>query len=774
MPSRQPLFKVKRLALLLALTPAAATAVDFTDLGWRSRAEIEALPEAARPKLDATCPGGFIRFGTDLSPIPEGEVHGYADEVHAEQDGSSVLRGHVTFRQGQQQVDGETAEVYRDQNRASFTGSLRITEPGIAISGEKAHIDLITKETRIENTRYVASDAHAYGRAGQIWRSPDGLTIIRNGEYSTCAPTDRDWYLSAGKLKLNPASGRGEVMNALLYVQDIPALYVPYLNFPIDDRRQTGILVPDFGSSNDGGFEFALPVYLNLAPNYDATLTPRMITRRGTMASGEFRYLQPWGSGEIMGSYLPNDELADETRKSGAWKHRGSFAERWSARSDVNYVSDNNYFRDLGTSLAMSSTTHQERMGEISYAGRDLSWLTRVQSYQTIDPLITDVNRPYAKLPQTTLSGLWLSADHHWESSFSAEYVNFRREVNDGSGDDVDGQRFHAEPQLRYRAQEPWGYVTPALKIRQLSYALDNRTTGETSTPSLTIPTLSVDSGLIFERQTGSRLLQTLEPRLFYLAAPHEDQSELPNFDTTNNTFSYAQLFRDTRFSGGDRLDDANQMSVGLTSRFLRADDGSEKLRVSVGEAFYFRDRKVTLDNAEARSSSSGLAAEVAAELNSDWSISADGLWSPSGRKTRQTSLALHWLPDRQRLANLGYRYRRADPVLGQTGIQQANFSTVLPVGDRWQFIGLWQYDLDGQQTQEAIGGIQYESCCWKLRLMDRLYLNDSETSSGERYKRAMFIQIELKGLGGFGDQISSLLSTNIFGFSQLADSERP
>lgn len=768
------------LLTLVLLAPLAASAESADTgkaaLGWASREQIEAMPVAERPRLDTTCPGTWvtpIAASVKIGDPTLSNVEVQAEDVHYDINGTSTLIGNVSIRQPGRRIDADNAELSQGQNQGRFSGNILIAEPGLLLTGDQAEFDFTTQYASIERTEFVSSAIHAHGRADRIIRNEQGLITIARGEYSTCPPDDRTWHFVARDIRLNQASGRGEVKNAVLHLKDVPVLYLPYFNFPIDDRRQSGLLTPRFGNTNDGGFDLAMPVYLNLAPNYDATLTPRLMTRRGVMVEGEFRYLLPrLGAGSLAGGYLATDPLyADRDRKSLAWKQNGNLTPALRLNTNVNYVSDNAYFIDLGTDLSLTNTTFQERSGELIY-NRDIwTLLGRVQGFQTIDPLIVDHDKPYARLPQLLLTGGKPTA-RGWQPRLSTELTYFERNINDNSGPEINGARYRLDPSLSYVVDSGWGYLTPTAKLRTLNYELNGSGVSGDSRRDQAVPSLSLDGGLVFEREQG-RFLQTLEPRAFYLYAPYQDQSDLPNFDTATTTFSYQQLFRDSRFSGGDRLDDANQFSLGLTSRFIASDSGEEILRASAGQIFYLRDRKVRLDPGApiATDNTSGLAAQLAAPIGRGWSATADALWTPDLEHSSQYSMSFNYLPEsRDRLANLGYNFRREDPSLGQEALRQVSASFVQPIGINWQLLGLWQYDLRGRETQDSLLGMQYEACCWKVRLFERRFLADPDDISqgSQRQRTAFFIEVELKGLAGISSGIRNLLSNNMFGYNQL------
>lgn len=758
----------------------AGEAVNYQRLGWLDRAAIAKLPEDKRPLQNPVCHGAWVTpiSGTVKAANPqESPVEALAAWVYYNPEGESRLKGNINITQPGRLIEADNAELSQGRDSGKFTGNILIAEPGIVLTGEQADVDMTSKIARIEHSEFVYPLAKpeirtsrtlmAHGRANQIQRNADEVVTIASGEYSTCEPDNRVWYFAAHDLRLDPTTGRGTVKKATLHIQDVPVLYVPYFNFPIDGRRMSGLLVPRFGTTNDGGLDFAQPIYWNIAPNYDATLTPRLLSRRGLMAEGEFRYLTAaLGEGEINGALLPSDKLYGNTdRKRGVWKHRYRPG-NWQLNSNVNYVSDNAYFTDLGTDLVESNTTHQERSADLSYQAQSWNALARVQSFQTVDPLLQDIDKPYARLPQLLLTAN-MPVTSPLQSRLQAELTHFQRNINDNSGAEINGLRWRFEPEASYVVNRPWGFVTPTVGLRQLAYKLDGDSTNDTS---ISAATFRLDSGLVFERAAKS-FTQTLEPRLFYLYSPYHGQNQLPNFDTASTTFSFAQIFRASRFSGGDRIDDANQLSFGLTSRRIDNDDGSERFRVSLGEVFYFRDRKVQLNNATpiATAANSGLAGEINSQLTASWSGSADALWTADG-STSQFGLQIHYLPENnERLFNIGYSFRREVQALNQKALRQANISFLQPITVNWRVLGLWQYDLLNQETPDSLLGLTYDACCWQVSLYRRQFLADVDNNSAaDRKRNAFFIELTLKGLAGLSSGVNDLLSNRVFGYQQI------
>lgn len=773
----------RHLFSFFCLLPAlnwADDSINYRRLGWATRDFIAELPKEERPEINKACHGAW------LTPIPapknkqyskpnfeDEPVEALAAWVYHNPEGASHLNGDVKISQKNRFILADDAELSRDQNTGQFNGNILIAEAGLVMTGEKAQIDMSSKQVYVEKSEFVSTFLNAHGKAEHIQRDDNGIVTIATGEYSTCEPDNRVWYFSARDLRLDQNEGLGTIKNATLHIKDVPILYLPYFKFPIDNRRMSGLLVPNFGSTNDGGLDFAQPIYWNIAPNYDATFTPRLLSKRGVMAENEFRYLTyNWGEGIINGAYLPSDKLySNQDRKRLAWKHHYN-PSNWQLSSNVNYVSDSNYFTDLGTDLTQSNTTHQERSAEFNYWGNNWSGLVRVQGYQTIDTALLDKDKPYARLPQLYFTAT-IPNPTPIKSTLISELTHFQRSIDDGSATEVNGFRWRFEPELSYEYRQPWGFIKPSVGLRQLAYRLENQ--ADTLT-SINAATFNLESHLIFERE-NEHFLQTLEPHFLYSFSPYHDQSDLPNFDTAATTFSYAQLFRSRRFSGGDRLEDANQLSVGISSRWSNNQTGVERFRASVGEVFYFRDRKVQLNATDptATASASGLVGELAANFTDDWTSTADALWTADGDLS-QFGLQLHFLPNNYtQLFNVGYSFRREVQALNQKELRQTNLSFVQPLNEHWQMMGLWQYDLLNKETPEALIGASYEACCWQISLYRRQFLADVDNNSAaNRQRSAFFIELTLKGLAGLSSGARDLLKNRVFGYSQLLEQQNP
>lgn len=697
-------------------------------------------------------------------------LKGSAASSTTDEHGVTTLSGNVVINQGYRQVKSDQAVLDRDAGTADFEGRSQYREPNVLLVGENTHVNLDTNEVTINDAEFVGHTSHMRGSAKKLIRRGDGVVVIEQGSITRCAPGSNTWNLVGSEVKLNQEEGFGTIKHARLHIKDVPVMYVPYMTFPIDDRRKSGFLMPQFGTSDDG-LDIATPYYWNIAPNYDATLTPRLITDRGSMGEAEFRYQHTKNTGVLGGAYLVSDDLfMGQDRWLGVIDHRGNEFDNISTRVTATAVSDDKYFNDLGTDLNASSQSHLLRLAEANYTNEHWSITSRVQGYQTIDPAILAADKPYDRLPQLLAVGQYPLEDSGFEFGLTSEYSYFNRDNNTLTGlDRAVGHRTRIEPSVSWLYETPYAYIKPKTTYRYAQYQLEDLNASLNDSPDLGVAVFSLDSGLFFERDTDwfkTPLTQTFEPRLFYLNVPEESgQLENPLFDTSELDFSYNQLFREDRFVGGDRVGDANQLSLGLTSRFIET-DGFERARASIGQIFHFEDRMVTLTGTPDRTdltSESALAAELMYALKSGWRVQGDIEWDSDIQRTNQSSLYLRYRGDNRHLFNVGYRIRNDN----REQLEQSDVSLVWPITHRWSFVSRWNQDLIHDRIVEAFAGLEYQSCCWAVRVVGRRWINDSDLTAADKAKEkdAIYIQFVLKGLGNIGDSTEQLLSDSIPGY---------
>ena len=808
---------------------------DYSHLDWVPR---DRLTPAQLAETAPYCSGAYIepqRPGMyDNTPTSKAPTYVSAKTSRYEQEQQvATLAGDVVLRQGGMQLESQEANLHQLENRGELKGNVKFRDNGLLMVGDKADLQLDNGQVQVDNAEFVMHQNHARGSALYAKRGDDAIIRLKDGTYTTCEPGSNAWQLKGNTVTLNPATGLGYATNATLRVKDIPVLYTPFIYFPIDDRRQSGFLAPSISTSSDTGFAITTPYYFNLAPNYDATLYPRYMAKHGLQTEGEFRYLTKSSEGQVYGSYLKDSEPdhqgepeATDNRWLYGWKNRSGLDSRLLAEVDYTRISDPYYFQDLDTDLGINKPTYVNQQGRLTYRGDNFTAAFNMQAYQLAT--VSDVT-PYDRLPQLTVNGALPYHPGGLDFTYDTEAVRFERSFDDNTYFDIDengnrtnfrtrpdvnifglaranGNRYNLAPGMALPMTQSWGFLTPAVRYYYTQYDLDLDTQGQNQiaqsggnydrNPSRSVPLFSLDSGLYFDRTSnlfGEGGKQTLEPRAKYLYVPYRDQSDIPVFDTGEYTFSYSSLWRDNRFTGADRIGDANQVALGATSRFIEP-NGFERANVSLGELFYFRDREVQLPGLEnnlpddATTSRSPYALAGMYRFNRDWRVNGEYNWDPVLHQTDSGSVMFHYQPEAQpgKILNVGYRYRENvrvyDPNLGRFTynsddykIDQHDISFIWPIVPQWSAIARWQFDYNKSRTLEAFGGFEYDNCCWKLRLISRYWLKSEDdvyyTSQSSQADRGIFLQIVLKGLGNvFGGKTEGFLDRGIQGYRERED----
>jgi LPS-assembly protein len=684
------------------------------------------------------------------SPVGEDETGLSGDVANVQEGGLSILSGNVEVQRGTMQLKADHLTYRENEELIDIEGNVQFWDEGTYATGEKAHIDLGEDTTTLSTGSYIFLDNHSHGDAGEAVITSQKIITINDADYTTCNPGSSTWRLNAEELELDFAEDVGTAHNVWLEVGDVPVFYTPYATFPLSDKRKSGLLVPKVRISNTTGFDLTIPSYFNIAPNQDATLGGRLMTKRGLQLQGEYRYLTTRGGGLLSGEYLPDDREFDGYRGAFHYEHDGRFAPRWSTDIDYNWASDKDYFTDLGTNLAIASQSFLEQRGDVTYSGNGWSGVARAQAFQTLDGTIAPENRPYKRLPQLYVSGYERRRNRTFNPGGHGEYVNFDRT---GS---VTSQRVDLKPTLDYQWRDAAWFVVPKATLRFTHYDLENTAPGQSSSLSRTIPTASLDTGMFFERDWsigGRGFLQTLEPRLFYLYVPYKNQDDIPIFDSGEFDFAFEQLFRENRFTGSDRVGDANQVSLALTSRLLTSGSGEEYLRFNIGQILYFRDREVTLPGEPVGTSkTSPLVMDLTATINRQWQFTSGVQWDIANDRIAKNNTGLRYQPDPLRVFNVSYAF-------SPDNFEQTDMSMAWPMAKDWRFVGRWAYSLEQNKTVEGFGGVEYESCCWAFRTVIRRYL------SGTRMSNAFFFQLEFKGLAGVGRSTVDFLERSIPGY---------
>ena len=663
---------------------------------------------------------------------------------------TAIMTGGVLLRRDDKLAGAETARYDPEQKALHLEGGVRYEDPGTQIKSRSAEFGYVTGRIRFEGAAFSMGSSNARGVADALEINQNGLLTLDGVEYTTCPPDSEDWLMQGESIELDTNRGVGTAKGMKLTFKGVPILYAPYLSFPIGDARKSGVLTPEIGSSGRSGNEIRVPWYWNIAPNYDATITPRLLTRRGVQIATEFRYLSERNEGVVGADYLPDDDIINQARHQFRFEHRTLFGNGWRNQIDLRDVSDSQYYEDLGGSLSLSSITHLNRSVRFDYYSPNFSMLGQVQDYQTIDDAITPDQEPYRRLPQFLFNGGW-QTPVGLRFGIDAEVVNFDRDVG------VTGWRVNAAPKLELPISRPGWFVTPAVEFDYTQYKLKDTLPGETDDVSRSVPISSLDMGLVLERSmNNSGWIQTIEPRLLYVNIPFRDQDGLPVFDTITPDINLVQLYRKNRYLGVDRIGDTEQLSFGITSRILDVSTGRELMTATIGQTRYYGDRMVTLPGATtATTENSDYIAQLRFLLFKNVNFDFGHQWGTGVSNTTKSEARLQYRPASNKILNFAYRFRR-------DSLEQGDVSWSWPVARRWNIVGRYNFSFRDDEVLEQFFGLEYESCCWGLRLVSRRHIS---TRDGTR-DSSFGLQLVLKGMTSVGTAADKLLERGILGYS--------
>lgn len=693
--------------------------------------------------------------------LDTGDTYMTADEADLVENGISTLTGNAEVTRDSQQVTADVIEYNQPNETADLDGNINYWDEALFLKSNEAYLQFDNGIGEFTDADYILKDSRVRGQASKLVLDVGTRTEMEEVRYTTCDPDDEFWRLTADKITLDHENNWGKARNVVLRIKDFPVFYSPYMSFPLSKERKSGFLAPGYGNTNRHGLEVRTPYYWNISPNMDATLTPRVLSNSGVMAMGEYRYLFSRAAGEVSFEYLASDnEREDQHRNAFSLTHHQQFLDRGSAFLTYNRVSDKFYFEDFGSQLSTTSTRFLERRADVHYRGNNWNITTRIQDYQTVDRSIAATSRPYKRLPQVLFNYGSPRTYGQLNYGIGTEAVYFERGDETIFTDNVNGLRAHIQPYVSFPMRTVATFLEPKLSLDYTQYNLED-SANFTRNPSRVLPVFSLDSGLFLERETkilNTGYLQTLEPRLFYLYTPNEDQSDLPVFDTGLLTNSFDSLFREDRFSGNDRRGDANQLTFALTSHLINQETGRELGHISVGQIFYFQNRKVTLPGGTVRDEDgSALIAEFNTKFIKNWNIGGDIIFDPHvGNGTEKITAQATYNPAPGKVLNLAYRVRR-----DATDIEQSDISFRWPVVKNWSAVGRWNYAVPEGRSLETFAGLEYESCCWGARMVARRFLTDI---NGE-FDTGIFLQVELKGLAGIGKKTVDFLKQQIPGY---------
>ncbi len=720
---------------------------------------------------------------------PAGSTAVTAQRIHGTRGIGLVAEGDAELQRDDMLLTADKVTYHELTDEAEAEGKVVLERGSNVIRGPRARLVVGDRVGEVESPQYALSRAEPAALAGDAPRTVSGsgeADVLRlegenqyrldNATWTTCSASDPDWYIKARELELDYDREIGTARGGSIVFMDTPIFWMPWAEFPLNGQRQSGFLPPTFGSSNKTGVDFTQPYYWNIAPNYDATIAPRFMSRRGVQIGGEVRYLGEDYRGTTRVEWMPEDRVTGEDRRLGSIQHQHRFAPNFYGTLDLNAVSDDSYFEDLSSSIGVASRTNLLREGRLVYAGGWWTASARAQRYQTLSPDEGVTNtEPYRRLPQLTLDAARADLPGGMLAELETEFVRFEHKDADKNRDEAN--RFVAYPQLSLPMQGAAWFLTPKAGLHYSRYEVDRSPVSRFDTTSITrsIPVLSLDSGLFFERETklfGGDYVQTLEPRLFYLRVPDKEQEDIPIFDTNRFDVGFAQIFAENRFSGKDRIGDANDLTAALTTRFIDAETGAERLRALIGQRYYFSDQQISLYNeSELRRAGRGneILAGLGGQINKRVSIDSYMQYNTETSRTERLNANIRYRDGFARVLNLSYRYApnlvidREDDIVG---LEDIDVSGQWPLARGWYGVGRVTHSLKDNRVTEAIAGLEYDGGCWVFRTaMHRFAIDEDDVTN------AIFVQLELNDLAGIGSNPVNLIRRSVPGYGKINDS---
>jgi LPS-assembly protein len=753
------------------------TAIPFPP---RRAAALSALVAVATGPLYAqTVPAAGARSDDDQPTTMR------AEDFSGRPDRELNMFRNVEVTRGATGITADTACYRQVEDEVTAQGHITMWRFGDRYKGDALQLNLETGKGWVLNPAYRLQANNGQGKAARIDFLGENQALVVDGTYSTCEGPDPDWYLKSSTLNLDSSRDVGTAGKTVIYFKDVPILGTPAMSFSLSGARRSGWLAPSVGFGSKGSAEFMVPYYVNIAPNRDLTLYPRYMFDRGLQLGATGRYMGETAQGPYSGEthieVLPNDRVAHRDRWWVDTLHSQVLAPGWTYGWNAHAASDNEYPSDFSRTVAASAERQLLRELRTDYWGHYWSLNARVQSYQVLqDPAALNPNnpnaaaltvaRPYDRLPQINFHAGRYDVLGGFDWSVDAELVRFSHP------DDklVQGNRANLVGQVSYPVVRPGWFVTPKLTLHATQYDLENNVDPASKLArdqiSRVLPTVSLDSGLIFERKSslfGEGSTQTLEPRLFYVRTPYKNQSAIPNFDTAVAGFNYAQLFTENRFVGADKVSDANQLTAALVSRFIEA-NGAERLRLVVGSRYYFSDPQVNPrvvlnpgEAAEVTRSDALLAAS--GRISESWSFDSGVQYDAQSRSLYSKNYGAQWMPAPMKVVNFEYRYQR-DTLGVASGFRNADVSGQWPLSQRWYGVARVSYSLRDRKLLESLVGLEYKADCWVFRMGAQRFVTASQTTS-----TPIFFQLQLNGLSrlGFGNPLETF-NKSIPGYTRL------
>ena len=690
-----------------------------------------------------------------------------ADRFEGYANQQTSASGNVELRQGDVTIRAEQLRYSYANDEVQASGGVLLSRDGDRISGTGLRLRVRDSVGQFDQADYEFAlrgrsgydPVRARGKADVIRFESKDQYRMENATLTTCKAGNDDWYMQVGELDLDMTRDVGVARNGKLVFKGMPIAYVPWVDFPLHNQRKTGFLPPVVGSSGKSGVEIGVPYYVNLAPNRDLTIEPREFSKRGLQLAAQLRYLDRSYEGEARFEHMANDRVRNISRYATTIQHNQRFSSKLTGFININKVSDDNYFRDLSSRINITSQTTLPREGLLTYGGGWWTATARVQRFQTLQDPSNPIVEPYGRLPQFTLNATRQYVGGT-DLNLTSEFVEFAHPTS------VIGNRLMAYPSASLPVILPGAYLTPKLGFHATAYSLDRNAPGTPDSIQRALPIASLDSGLTFERDaslTGQKFRQTLEPRLYYLYVPYRDQSKIPLFDTGQADFNYAQMFSENLFNGSDRIADANQLTVAVTSRMLSPRNGQEVIRATVGQRHYFHNQQVTLDASTPgrTDKTSDFLAALGGRISRHWTLDSALQYNSHQNLFERLGASVRYQPETAKVLNLGYRFTR-------DSLSQLDISAQWPLGGGWYGVGRYNYSVRDSRLVEGLAGFEYNGGCWIGRLVATRFAAATETTTN-----AVFLQLELNGLSRIGSNPLETLKRNVPGYSSI-DQTRP
>jgi LPS-assembly protein len=738
-------------------------------------AHAQLVGEAAQPQpIDA--PWGMqLAPQLEERPLQPGQKPAtfvLGDTTSGTTDQDMAAKGSAEVRRNTVVIKADALHYDQDTDMADAYGSVHVVNNGNSFVGPEAHMRLDSSEGFMTAPKYHFNVTGGSGSAERVDLLDNERSVFTKGTYTACACADDPaWYIKGSEFDFDTGADEGVAHNGVLFFQGVPVFASPWLSFPLSGERRSGILPPTFSLSSSNGFELSVPYYFNIAPNRDLTLTPRLISKRGVQTQASFRYLSPTYSGSITGEFLPDDHLTKTNRYALYIQHNQNFGNGFGGYIYYNKVSDNTYPEDLSSSVNqfMNGTQllYQQEAG-LTYNNGPWSVLAREQHWQTLTPSVA----PYGREPQLNVKYAKYNVGG-FDFGAEADYTNFRITT----ADMTEGQRVMFNPYISYSVVGPGYFVTPKVQWHFASYNLrnigDDVPVGTPKNFTESIPTLSFDTGLIFDRSVrifGEDYIQTLEPRLYYVYTPFRNQESAPLFDTADSDFGLAEIFTPNTFVGNDRIADANRLTAALTTRFINAATGDERARFVIAQQYYFQDQRVTLQPTQtsAQATHSDLIAGASFKLGAGFASETAFQYNADNNQLVKTSVGFGFSPATGKVINVAYRYTRANTTLDNQPINQVLISGQWPLTHRVYGVGRFNYDLGGHRIVDGLVGLQYDADCWTLGAGIQRYANGLNTSGQNQSSTRFLAQLTFKGLSSVDNGLMTAFRSSVAGYTPL------